>query len=379
MKRKIEYMLARILSFVNILIPKKSNMIIFYDSLNKTLLDNTEAFYQYIKDNDKTNKFEKVILLPKGNSKHNKIYCALKYMRAKYVFFSFGDLRIKPSKNQIVVNQWHGSPIKTIGKLTKYSDYQSERLDNFTYLISSSELFVEPFCKAFGCDKSKIKVIGQARNDYFYSKVKTDYFTKRLDGDKYKKTIIWMPTFRLSKDKRFVDCSEINQETLLPIFPSFEKLNALNKFLNNEKVLLVIKIHGYSSFVNKNYSNIKYVSNDDLTETNTKLYSFIKDFDSLITDYSSVFTDYYLLNKPVGFTVDDYDAYNSERGFSIDEPKKYMIGDFIENIDDFYKYIFNVIEGNDKLSKKRNEVMKLVNKYNDDNCKRLCQLVGISF
>lgn len=379
MKRQIEYFMARILSVINILIPKRKNLIVFYDSMNKVLLDNTEAIYSYIAKNDKQNKYKKIVLLPKSNKKHNKIYCSLIFMRAKYVFYSFGDLRIKPSNKQIVINQWHGSPVKSIGKLTKYKDYKKEKIDNFTFLISSSKLFLEPLEKAFNCKKEKVKIIGQARNDYFYDSTQTNYFNTVLNGNSYNKTIIWMPTFRISEDKRFVDSLSINGETLLPIFSTASELEELNNYLKQKNVLVAIKIHGHASFREMVFSNIKYITNDDLIANETKLYSLIKDFDSLITDYSSVFTDYYLLNKPIGFTLDDYVSYEKERGFSIKNPKKYMAGFYINNINDYYKYISNLVENKDNYVMQRNSVKKIMNKYEKGNCERLCKLANISF
>ncbi len=379
MKRSLEYLLARILSFLNRIVPKKKNLIVFYDSLNEELSDNTEAIYRYIIQHDIEKKYIKKILLANGKNKNSKIVCAIQYMRAKYVFYSFGDLRIKPSRKQIVVNQWHGSPLKTVGKLSKDESIKKERTDNFTFLLASSELFKKPLAKAFGCEEDKVKIAGQARNDYLFEEGKSLYYLNALKGDEYEKTILWMPTFRISNDGRFKDSTKINTETLLPIFGTFKELEKLNSYLREKNVLLVIKIHHYAMFEKKNYSNIKYVTNDDLEKYQTVLYSFVKDFDSLVTDYSSIFADYCLLNKPMGFTLDDYEEYKKERGFSIDDPMQYMAGHHIMNINDFYDYTCDLRNNSDKYEKKRKRVMKIMNEYASDNCKRLCILTGISF
>ena len=379
MKRKINYILARILSVINVFFPKDKNLIFFYDSMNQILLDNTEAIYSYIVEHDKNNKYKKVVLIAKSKDKPSKIKCAYYFMRAYYVFLSFGDLRIRPANNQIVVNQWHGSPIKTIGKLTKYEDYKNETLDNFTYIICSSKLFVEPFAKAFGCNPNKVKILGQARNDYLFNRDISDFYKFDLSGNNYNKCIIWMPTFRISEDNRFKDSNMINEETMLPIFSTFEELNKLNSYLNELNILLVIKSHGHASIVKKDYTNIRYITNDDLIRTNTKLYLLVKDFDALITDYSSIFTDFYLLNKPVGFTVDDYDSYMNERGFAIKDPKQYMTGSLINNSNDFYNYISNVSNGIDDFEEQRVKMNRVMNKYDNDNCKRLCELTNLKF
>ena len=48
--------------------------------------------------------------------------------------------------------------------------------------------------------------------------------------------------------------------------------------------------------------------------------------DALITDYSSVYFDYLLLDKPIGFTVDDMELYIKDRGFIFNNPEEYMPG-----------------------------------------------------
>lgn len=379
MKRFIEYLFARILSIINVVVPKKGNLIVFYDSSSANLSDNTEALYSYVTKNDKHSRYEKVVLLPKGNKKNSKIYCALKFMRAKYVFYSYGDMRIAPSKKQIVVNQWHGSPLKAIGKLTNDKYFRREKLDNFTYLLASSKLFVQPLAKAFGCKEDKVKIVGQARNDYLYDKDRSNYYSNLLKGGKYKKTILWMPTFRVSKDRRCVDCLSVNEETMLPIFSNFNELESLNSYLKDRDILIVIKIHYYATFKSRQYSNIKFVTNEDLEKSDTKLYSFVKDFDSLLTDYSSIYPDYVVLDRPIGFTLDDYDDYRKERGFSIENPIRYMAGNHIYNIKDFYDYINGICQGKDNFAKERKIANKKMNKYGYGSCERLCKLVGIKF
>ena len=280
MKRKISYLCARILSILNVFIPKKKNMILFYDSMNSVLWDNTEAIYSYIEQNDVNEKYKKIIYLSKKEK--NKLKCIWYFLRAKYVFLSFGDLRIKPTKNQIIVNQWHGAPIKSIGKLTKCDDYHREKLDNFTYCLCTSDLFKPIFEKAFGCNKDKVVVLGQARNDYLYRDLNIKEYWS--DFSNFEKRIIWMPTFRLSKDKRFKDSSIINEETMLPIFEKVSDLEKLNDYLRNKNILLRIKIHAHAEFKDLEYSNIKFITNDELINKKIKLYEFITLFDAMITD-----------------------------------------------------------------------------------------------
>ncbi|MEC2340578.1 CDP-glycerol glycerophosphotransferase family protein [Weizmannia sp. CD-2023] len=374
------YIIARMLSVLNQLIPKNKHIILFYDSMNPYLQDNTEAIYNYIRHTRKLNK-KLFCCVPNSKVREKNIVGiyrgVLIFLRAKYVFYSFGDFRIKPSKGQMVINQWHGAPIKAIGKMMNDNIYQKEKLDNFTFLLATSPLFANVLSKAFDCNKNKIKIIGQARNDYLFSK-KDGLAGIDIQKENYSKMILWMPTFRVSKDNRFHDAEIKNKETLLPILKTVNDLKSLNYFLNSVNVLLVIKIHSHAMFNRINLSNIKVITNDDIYPKGIKLYEFVKEFDALITDYSSVFIDFLLLDKPIGFTLDDYESYLENRGFSIEEPIKIMPGHHIFNYEDFSSFIKDVALSVDIYKERRKEVLKLTNSFVDaENCARLLELVGI--
>jgi CDP-glycerol glycerophosphotransferase (TagB/SpsB family) len=378
-KRNIMYAIARFLSLINRIIPKNKKLILFYDSMNECLTDNTEAIYNYI--HNKSTKYKLVSCIPNCKKKDintvGTIRGVLTYLRATYVFYSFGDFRIQPSKKQIVINQWHGAPIKAIGKITNQEIYQKERLDNFTYLTSTSPLFSKVMQKAFDCDKDKIIPIGQARNDYLFSDKEVLSYLN-IKKEKYKKLILWMPTFRVSKDKRFFDSEIKNKETLLPILESTNDLIKLNDLLCDENIFLVIKIHEHSDFNKIDFSNIKSITNREILPKGVKLYEFVKEFDALITDYSSIFVDYLILNRPIGFTLDDYNSYLENRGFSIDNPINMMPGHHILNYEDFINFILDISNSYDKYEIDRYNILKLTNSYYDNkNCERLIKLAGI--
>lgn len=54
--RRALYCFARIASAINEIVPKDENLILFYDSNNTEVVDNTEAIYNYIKQNDRTER-----------------------------------------------------------------------------------------------------------------------------------------------------------------------------------------------------------------------------------------------------------------------------------------------------------------------------------
>ena len=107
-------------------------------------------------------------------------------------------------------------------------------------------------------------------------------------------------------------------------------------------------------------SNIHFIDQEFFQENDIDLYQFLHYTDGLITDYSSIAIDYLLLNKPIAFTLDDYENYSGTRGFVFDDPKKYMPGHHIYNFEDFKQYIFDVSEGKDIYYKDRRAIMNIV-------------------
>lgn len=374
-----------LLSFVNQIIPKKKNRILFYDSGRNFLDDNTEAIYHWLKENGYEAEYKFIVCVPKETRKLpfsdyepvGVLKGVIAFLTSKYVFFSFGDFRIRPSKEQIVVNQWHATPTKRIGKLTYDVNYQRERLDNFTYVVSSSGILAPIIARAFGCPEEKVIVIGNARNDYLYSN-KDALHIVGIERDMYKKLILWMPTFRTSNDDRFHDGNTDESETMLPIIYKYDDLNKLDQVLSEEQILLVIKIHPMAVFKKNECQNILIVTNDDIIPKGVRLYEFVKEFDSLITDYSSVYCDYLLLDRPIGFTLDDFEAYEKTRGFVFDNFINYMPGHHIYTVNDLISYVADIASGNDKYRDARRKITPVFCRFTDGkNCERLAKAVGL--
>lgn len=381
--RKILLFSFKGLSAVNQILPKNKTRVLFYDSFNTRLEDNTRALIRYMLKKGYGKKYKLVCCMPRNKNYDEFRKYGVKtvgafgsiiyYMTSKYFFTSFGNTRITPSKSQRVINQWHGTPLKAIGSFG--GDHAEEKLDYFTYTLASSDFFKPIMAKAFGCSEEKIMVMGHTRNDQlFFKKEKLSGFGF---GSDYSKKILWMPTFRKSNDNKYSD--GVSTQTSLPVLSTFDEYNQFNEFLKKKNVLLVIKVHNYSTGLTiSNLSNIKIISNSDLAEKNTELYDLIKDFDALVTDYSSVYFDYLLTDKPIGFTVDDYETYMENRGFIFENALDYMPGMHIYNYDELEAFIGNVVDGNDDYAEQRKKINDLSNKYQDGNVsRRLLESVGI--
>lgn len=384
--RKLLLLFTKLLSLLNSVVPKDENKILFYDSGRDYLDDNTEALYSWLKRNGYEKKYRMIVCVPKEINRLpfsdyepvGALKGILAFLTSKYVFFSFGDFRIKPSTKQMVINQWHGTPIKKIGKLTYDESYQNEQLDNFSCLLTASDVFAPIMAKAFGCELDKIKVIGNARTDYFYSN-KDALSLLEIDREQYKKIVLWMPTFRVSNDNRFHDGNTKQSETFLPVLTKEEEVNAIDKVLSDNNILLVVKIHPMALFKQNNLKNIKIMTNSDIIPKGVRLYEFVKEFDALITDYSSIYCDYIMLNRPIGFTLDDYREYENSRGFVFDNQINYMPGHHVFSIENFIGFINDIAQGKDPYREERERMLPVFCKYIDgNNCERLANYAGLT-
>ena len=351
-------------SKLNTKIPKKRNRIVLYS--NWGFRDNLRTLYQYLVDNGYQNKYEIICAsndfyyLEKNESvKYVSIYQGLYYfLTSKYFFYSFGKYPIKPAPNQMVVNLWHGMPLKKIGNLEE--GLESVDYNFFTKLVSSSDFFTPIMKAAFNATDEQMLLVGNIRNDELFEEEKD-------------KNVIWMPTYRNSNN--YHD----SQDAIIFSLDDNE-FRIINKLLLEYEYHLYIKLHPLeeSQFKFKNnYSNIHMLSEETISQNYGTLYKFLGTTSALITDYSSVFLDYYLLNRPVAFTINDYEEYKENRGFVFDDVKSLMAGPIVSNLDDLLVFLNSVMMSKDEFYVKRNEINSIVNSIQMDFTKTLLENVGI--
>src|SRR5699024_7741099 len=123
---------------------------------------------------------------------------------------------------------------------------------------------------------------------------------------------------------------------------SIKYVKKLNDYLYNNRVFMIIKIHQGSKFTKKelqSLSNILVIQDEDFISKKLQLYEILAQCDALITDYSSVYFDYLLLNRQIGFIIDDIEDYNKKNGFVFENPLDYMPGNKIKNLDQIFNFI----------------------------------------
>ncbi|MBN9647138.1 CDP-glycerol glycerophosphotransferase family protein [Terrisporobacter glycolicus] len=389
--RKLIEILCSVIGFVNPIIQKKQNKIFIYNS--KPGYQNNYAIYNYIIENKLNEKYKIYYYMPGIENvikKEKNIYLnygllksMLHYITAKYVFFDTGNIRIRPSKNQIVMNLWHGTPFKSIGFLSKNveKDLPRNLMNTFSQILVSSSNMKDVYIKSFNLNNDQIFFSGHPRNDLLLSN--KDVFSElNIDRTKFDKVIMWMTTYRISKDGRLCHTSNENwSDTDLPLITNHDAIIKMNEILKKNNILLLLKMHTTSKeskVIVEGNANIKVLEEQEYISKNIQLYEILGKTDALITDYSSVFIDYLLLNRPIGFIVDDIEDYEDKNGFNLEKPLDYMPGKHIYEFDDLEKFFNNLSTNANEYEEKRIKVSKYFNEYNyENNCKFILDSMGI--
>lgn len=369
-----------ILSIVNQLIPKSEKYISIYG--RRMLSDNAEALLDYLVAQNYNDNYKVYLLL------HKNVYCnnylklqnifictnAVKTLwilfRSMYIFHTHGMAicAMHPAKRQIIFNLWHGSALKSIGRMAGTITYPKTD----SYLLSASPFFASINTKCFGHTEKQMFIGSNPRNDLLFNSPKPELLSS-LSSEK--KIVMFMPTYRKSTELGEIDC-----------YKEFPLLNAdniavLDTFLEDKSIIFLIKPHPYQdkiSFLKEPYKNIEVIYNEDLRRLNLRLYKLLGCADALITDFSSVYFDYLLLDKPIGFTIDDMESYRNNRGYTVNNPFELMPGHKIRNITELENFIIDIANGFDPYKKDRNRVNELVNTYKTaDASRRILDFVGI--
>lgn len=365
-------LLMSFLGLINRCLPK-FNIIVFFtnnqesNDNNLALLiqmvefgiDKRHRIYFFSRDGKKYAYFKRVKYKSVG-------WAPLYFLFAKYCFYDCGTLKIKPSANQCVISLWHGIPLKRVGLMLNERASRFDRYNDFSKILVPSEQWKEVYKSCFGCTDNQVLIQGFPRNDFLF-RPNFDKLAALGIMNGYAKYILWMPTFRRSIGGRYVDVKKDGWD--LPIFSRETDLSNLNERLLQLNVLLVVKVHPYSTLnrcIPFDFSNIVFIRNADLNTAGIVNYEFVSCFDALITDYSSILFDYLLTNRPIAFTIDDIEVYQLGRGFTVYDPEKYLVGRKIRGADEFFKFILSVVEGKDPFLLARSEIRDQVHKYVDD-------------
>ena len=277
-------------------------------------------------------------------------------------------------KGQTVVNLWHGCGYKdkeeTAQKWIEMNPCQMA--------LVPGKVFIETKSKFWGCDKSIIQPIGYPRYDLLKTESpNAKQLAAELKGNA-EKLIVWMPTFRKSAKTDYPEAN-IQSQYDLPLLQSDEQLKQLNAFCAEHHMILCIKRHPLQvkySCESMSLSHICFISNETFVSHQAELYSFLPYTDALISDYSSIAIDYLLLNRPMAFALEDFEAYQKARGFVFKDPLHYMPGNHLYHYEDLQKFLSEISQGIDSHAQERLQIMEEVHNPCENYCERVWQAVS---
>lgn len=282
-------------------------------------------------------------------------------------------------KNHIIVNLWHGIPLKKIGMeqenlsgLTrKYYKYLFA--DNYEAVVTTSEELVPVMSRSFLVEPERIKVWGQPRNDMLFEKqdggeVLRQIFEKAGEEDSnlpnFKKTVLYAPTFR------------DNAPTKIFPFPDFD-ISRLQEWLEVQDLFLCIRLHLYDQTacrwlkeLDHPGSRIRLLNEDRVSD----IMEVLNIFDLLVTDYSSIYIDYLLTGNPVIFLPYDREEYLKDRGMNFDYDQA-TPGPKPKTFQEFLNSVCDLLYNHDGYVRQRAQINDFFNEVQNPCCAEICNYV----
>lgn len=256
----------------------------------------------------------------------------------------------------------HGAPLKNASSYNK-------QIGDVDAVLSLSNKMVELEQKIFSLPKDKFVVLGYPSNDGIFCEndLYKNGFMQQLSksSQKYSKIIGWLPTFR--QHKKSGASSDYVFPFGVPLLQVRRDFQVLNDLLNRENILLVIQMHHAQAknFPVQNYSNIVMVTPELKEKYSVSTANLMHNFDALITDYSAAYHEYLLLNRPVALSIDDYEEYAKNPGFSLSY-FDWIKGVYLKNVTDLIKFIEDVSNGVDSAKVDREAAMHRIHQYIDN-------------
>ena len=294
---------------------------------------------------------------------------------AKYIFFTdaYGFAR-NARPDQVRVQLWHGCGIKR-------RVYFSPCEKRYEYTTVIGDMYAEIHAKDYGLRADQVLVTGYPKDDWLFHPIEA--WQERFHIPKASKYIFWLPTFRTAVTEGLENLNEtaISGETGLPIVHSMEMLKQLDELLKEKDMVLLLKLHPFQkreSICRCTFSHVLFLENEDLRREDVQINQLLGHADALISDYSSAAIDFTLLDRPIAFTLEDYETYGDSRGFNWPNVRDYLPGEELFTFYDFIHFLEDVAEGTDRSSEKRRRLCREFHAhYDDGSSARVVRAIGI--
>lgn len=281
--------------------------------------------------------------------------------RAKFIFTDTSfPLEYVKKEGQIIVNTWHGTPLKKMGRHDPQLSYTMGNVQKSQlqadYLIYPSEYMKNIMFSAYCMEhlyKGKVLYSGYPRNSVFFHREKGELLRERL-GLTGKSIYVYMPTWRgsLVNIRASGQVQQIRQD-----------LMKLDGMLNRDEVCF-LRLHPFAA-ASFDYSGFEHVRPFPGGE---EPYDVLNMADCLVTDYSSVFYDFANTGRKIILYIYDRDEYEDERGLYMNIEK--LPFPVAETVDDLVYHLRSPENHDDSEFRK-----KYCTYDNPDSARDLCRHV----
>lgn len=251
----------------------------------------------------------RIRLVQMGSRQYFKLFATAKYLVNDNTFIL--DFIKRPE--QIYLNTWHGTPLKTLGRKIKDDGGMIGNAQrNFLcadYLLCPNELTMRSLTEDYMIENlgnTKVLLGGYPRNTEFLDNGRREVI-RRECGFENMEIYAYLPTWRGILNQ------VANEEQNDQLTAYFEELDSL--LADNQRVY--VKLHPMNS-KGINLTKFRHILP---FPKGYETYEFLNATDGLITDYSSVFFDYAISGRKILLFTYDKEEYTSGRGFyfSMDE------------------------------------------------------------
>lgn len=337
----------------------------FYDSFDgKTAGDSPFAIFKYLIENPEYGKFlhiwtvnnpensplarylkrPDVITVKKNRRKYYKYLATSKYLiNNSTLSFSF----VK-REGQILLNSWHGTPLKTLGKHMKTEKVGSfantqRNLISTDYFVNPNHYTAEKMLDSYDIADvfpGKVAETGYPRVDLILRSDR-NAIRRALSVGEDERLILYVPTWRGQNHKFVVDNTE--------------------KYVGFSADIAQGLPTGYKLLVKLHHFQVRQLSPDMVScaaPQNFDVNELLCAADILITDYSSVFFDFLCTRRPILFFTYDREEYLAERGtyFPMDE----LPGPLCATTEEL---LFHIRNAGDTLSQYQTQHEKFIQKF----------------
>lgn len=305
----------------------------------------------FIDDGQKTNeRMSDVIYIERNSLKcKNALKCNLKYCfymtTSKYIFYENEPLE-KRRKGQVLIYLNHGTiPLKNVADVLK----QPAEMD---FAICPSKGCADIYRQQYNIPPQKL-IYAMPPRDMFLKRERCGL--NRLIDCEDKQVIIWLPTFRALRGTDRKDSSE----NVLSLITNEREIKLTNERLRKNGQILLIKCHPREkqrANISQSYECIKIITDENLKRVSMVLHEILGGTAALLTDYSGISFEYMLLDRPIGYVINDMEQYT--RGFAFPNPRYYMPGKTIQTGTGLREFLDEVKGGKDDFRDRRKQLIK---------------------